>query len=162
MIESDCSDKTRICDTPSPSYRRKTASPKIAKTPYWQLLKDPRWQRKRLEILERDDWTCRHCGDNKNPLHVHHWYYLSFQADRKPWEYPNMALVTLCEDCHKAEDNRGEELNRFEAVASWTIMCLGGMENAEDMAELVSLFRRGEMDEATFISNLRRRMKDVE
>jgi hypothetical protein len=24
------------------------------RTPYWQLLQDPRWQKKRLEVLDRD------------------------------------------------------------------------------------------------------------
>lgn len=31
-------------------------------------------------------------------LNIHHNYYV---RGKKPWEYPNDALVTLCEDCHK-------------------------------------------------------------
>ena len=31
-------------------------------------------------------------------LNVHHSYYI---RGKKPWEYPDDALVTLCEDCHK-------------------------------------------------------------
>ncbi len=31
-------------------------------------------------------------------LNVHHNYYIQ---GKKPWDYPNSALVTLCEDCHK-------------------------------------------------------------
>lgn len=31
-------------------------------------------------------------------LNIHHTYYIE---GRKPWEYENEALVTLCEDCHK-------------------------------------------------------------
>lgn len=31
-------------------------------------------------------------------LNIHHTYYIE---GRKPWEYDNEALVTLCEDCHK-------------------------------------------------------------
>lgn len=31
-------------------------------------------------------------------LNIHHNYYI---RGKKPWEYPNDALVTLCEDCHK-------------------------------------------------------------
>lgn len=130
------------------------------KTPYWQLLQDPRWQKKRLEILERDKWTCQHCGSTDKPLHVHHWYYLSFQADRKPWEYPGLALVTLCVDCHKAEDNRGEELNRFESVVGYVVGCLGGLENAERIAELMIIFReRGQPDDS-IIENLRQSFGD--
>ena len=33
-----------------------------------------------------------------NGLNIHHTYYIE---GRKPWEYDNEALVTLCEDCHK-------------------------------------------------------------
>lgn len=39
---------------------------------YSQLLKDPRWQKKRLEILDRDDWKCTHCEAEHKTLHVHH------------------------------------------------------------------------------------------
>lgn len=31
-------------------------------------------------------------------LHVHHKYYI---VGRKPWDYSNEVLVTLCSDCHK-------------------------------------------------------------
>jgi hypothetical protein len=65
---------------------------------YHELLKDGRWQRKRLEIMQRDDFKCRECGTT-NDLNVHHIRYI---AGRKPWEYDNGDLVTLCGSCHKA------------------------------------------------------------
>lgn len=42
---------------------------------YSEKLKDPRWQKKRLEILNRDEFACRFCGDNKSTLNVHHISY---------------------------------------------------------------------------------------
>lgn len=69
-------------------------------TSYSDLLRDPRWQKKRLEILSRDDFTCMNCADTTNTLHVHHRYYLN---GHKPWEYPDTALTTLCADCHEQE-----------------------------------------------------------
>lgn len=69
-------------------------------TEYSEKLRDPRWQKKRLLILERDDWTCQLCLDNKSTLHVHHRWYLS---GREPWDYPDAGLVTLCETCHETE-----------------------------------------------------------
>lgn len=36
--------------------------------------------------------------DHPLELHVHHKYYI---LGRKPWEYPNDALITLCSDCHE-------------------------------------------------------------
>lgn len=66
---------------------------------YSDLLKDPRWQKKRLQILERDKFTCRSCYDNESTLHVHH---LIYDSDLKPWKYNDEDLITLCEVCHKA------------------------------------------------------------
>ena len=67
---------------------------------YKEKFKDPRWQKKRLEILERDEWCCRICFDDKSTLNVHHRYYIK---NRAPWEYKLCELVTLCEKCHKKE-----------------------------------------------------------
>jgi len=39
---------------------------------YRRKLADPRWQKKRLEILERDGFECNSCGDSSTELHVHH------------------------------------------------------------------------------------------
>lgn len=64
--------------------------------PYSEKLKDPRWQKKRLEIFSRDKWQCRFCGDNQTTLNVHHFTY-----NGEPWEADNSSLITTCEDCHK-------------------------------------------------------------
>jgi phage terminase large subunit GpA-like protein len=62
---------------------------------YAEKLKDPRWQKKRLEILERDEWKCKLCGDHTTTLHVHHEKYKG-----EPWDADNELLKTLCEHCH--------------------------------------------------------------
>lgn len=67
---------------------------------YLSLLKDPKWQKKKNSILERDNYTCRFCGAKNKTLHVHHLYYTD---DKSPWEYEDDSLITLCEDCHEAE-----------------------------------------------------------
>ena len=67
---------------------------------YSEKLKDPRWQKLRLEIFERDEWACQICGDTENMLAVHHTYY---ESQKDPWEYPLKSLITLCEDCHRIE-----------------------------------------------------------
>lgn len=68
---------------------------------YKSKLKDPLWQRKRLFILTRDAFKCQMCGDEKATLHVHHRHYMT---GRDPWDYPDDLLVTLCEVCHKKEE----------------------------------------------------------
>lgn len=65
---------------------------------YREKLKLPLWQKKRLEILQRDNWTCQECGDNKTTLTVHHIEYVD---NFEPWDYPDNLLITLCEECHK-------------------------------------------------------------
>lgn len=64
---------------------------------YSEKLKDPRWQKKRLEIFERDGWKCMACLSKDNTLHVHHIFYL---PKKDPWDIPNGLLITLCNDCH--------------------------------------------------------------
>jgi 5-methylcytosine-specific restriction endonuclease McrA len=71
----------------------------MKKQSYSDLLKDPRWQKKRLEIMSRDKFICKKCGDTKTQLHVHHKEYIK---DTDPWDYKNSFLITVCEDCHKA------------------------------------------------------------
>lgn len=64
---------------------------------YADLLKDPRWQRKRLEVLERANWTCQRCACDSRQLHAHHKRYIK---GRKPWEYESDLLECLCDGCH--------------------------------------------------------------
>jgi len=63
-----------------------------------QNYKDPRWQKKRLEIMKRDNFKCRSCGNDEDTLNVHHAYY---EKGKKPWEYSDNVLITWCEKCHK-------------------------------------------------------------
>ena len=70
---------------------------------YSEKLKDPRWQKKRLEIFERDNWACFDCGDETATLHVHHLEYIK---EKNPWDYNNEFLITLCENCHKTETEK--------------------------------------------------------
>lgn len=74
----------------------------IENKPYSEKLLDPRWQKRRLAILQRDNWTCLECGNTEETLHVHHLYY---RSGLQPWEYPDGALSTLCATCHKAIGN---------------------------------------------------------
>jgi hypothetical protein len=66
-------------------------------------LVDPRWQKVRLEVFERDDWRCRCCGNSESELHAHHSFY---EHGREPWEYPLDSIITYCHGCHEAEHGR--------------------------------------------------------
>ena len=39
---------------------------------YSQKLRDPKWQKKRLEVLQRDEFCCQLCNDKETELHIHH------------------------------------------------------------------------------------------
>jgi hypothetical protein len=70
---------------------------------YSEKLRDPRWQRKRLEIMQRDNFTCTQCGDTKSTLNIHHWEYSG-----DPWEAGDENLSTVCEKCHCVIERRKE------------------------------------------------------
>lgn len=76
---------------------------------YAAKLRDPRWQRRRLEIMDRDEFCCQICEDDQSTLNVHHRFYLQ---GHEPWEYEDSELVTLCEKCHKEETKKGRESER--------------------------------------------------
>ena len=73
--------------------------------PYAQKLKDPRWQRKRLEALNRAEFRCEACQDDESTLHVHHKAYFK---GREPWEYDVGQLAVLCERCHAHEHDEND------------------------------------------------------
>lgn len=73
---------------------------------YKEKLLDPRWQKRRLEIFSRDNFTCQSCFHTDKTLAVHHKRYFS---GRDPWDYPDWVLITLCSDCHEQETECREE-----------------------------------------------------
>jgi hypothetical protein len=72
----------------------------MAKKTYAEMLQHPRWQQRRLEVLNHYGWTCQDCGETEVMLHVHHKQYV---RGRAPWEYATEELEVLCKDCHHAE-----------------------------------------------------------
>jgi len=85
-----------------------------AKTSYSEKLRDPRWQKKRLYILERDKFTCQECKKTENELHVHH---RSYQFGLDPWDYEDHQLVTLCKGCHNDRTTADERLKELTGKA---------------------------------------------
>jgi 5-methylcytosine-specific restriction endonuclease McrA len=60
---------------------------------------DPRWQRVRLRIMERDQFACKCCGDATSELQVHH---LEYEKGKRIWESKDVDLITLCHNCHES------------------------------------------------------------
>lgn len=81
---------------------------------YIDKLKDPRWQKKRLEVMQRDKFECQRCGDTESTLNIHHKYY---EKGKEPWEYESESLITLCESCHEIE--RDEFLTEIDILVKF-------------------------------------------
>ena len=83
---------------------------------YKQQLADPRWQKRRLTMLDAAGWACRNCHSVVTQLHVHHIRYVK---GRMAWEYQDHELEVLCADCHGAEHEFQEELGAAMAVTGY-------------------------------------------
>lgn len=68
---------------------------------YCEKLRDPRWQRRRLQVLEQCGFECTNCGDSTSELHVHH---VAYRRGADPWDYGDDELTTLCANCHQLEE----------------------------------------------------------
>lgn len=75
--------------------------------------KHPKWQKKRLEVLERDKYTCLDCGATDKQLHVHHGYY---KKNTMLWEYTDTSLWTLCSECHEVWDHNKNGIHGLIAL----------------------------------------------
>jgi len=108
-------------------YKKRPETP--AYKPYYEKLRDPRWQRKRLEIMQRDNFCCTSCGSSTGTLNVHH--TVSYRKNTDPWDYEDDELTTFCEECHGKIS---------EMIYSITSMAMGRcycVDSAQDMLELM-------------------------
>jgi hypothetical protein len=77
-------------------------------TTYSEKLRDPRWQKKRLRVMQRDGFACRDCGESTKSLQVHHCFY----AKGDPWLTEDRFLMTLCCDCHQDRSELEQDAKR--------------------------------------------------
>lgn len=105
----------------------------MKKTGFMDQYKDPRWQKKRLKIMERDEFTCQSCYDTESTLNVHHKYYI---FGKFPWEYPDELLITLCEGCHEWEEEQKYIITDFTKVL------INEGYTASELVTLLNLLRR--------------------
>jgi len=64
---------------------------------YYEKLRHPLWQKKRTQIMQRDNFTCVSCGNQEKTLNVHH---KTYRKGADPWDYDDENFITYCEDCH--------------------------------------------------------------
>ena len=127
---------------------------------YKEELLDPRWQKKRLKILERDNFTCQECGETESTLHVHHKKYFKGKA----WEINDKYLITLCKNCHESETNDKklmiielkkniEIYNSNELNDLIVLLDLIGEENIHPQLETI-IFARNELSTWEYVKKL--------
>ena len=101
---------------------------------YSEKLKDPRWQKKRLKIFQRDKWTCKICERTDLTLHIHH---LKYFPEKEPWEIKNEFLMCLCKNCHEMYPIRFDLLsealqshnNTLKNFLSYSVMAYTSQQN---------------------------------
>lgn len=64
-----------------------------------RIYKSPLWRRVRVQILERDGYTCKTCGKHGGRLECHHRRPIEDGGD---WFDPDN-LETICRTCHIQE-----------------------------------------------------------
>ncbi len=112
----------------------------MKKLSYAEQLRHPMWQRKRLEVMQRDDFACQSCYGTEATLNVHHKRYVK---GRMAWDYPADELVTLCQECHESKHSEKEFFDGFIALlpeegpdALDSVMCLvGGWASARGVVD---------------------------
>ncbi len=77
---------------------------------YQEKLIDPRWQKKRLMVFDRDEWRCQICGDKNEQLECHH---ACGYDGSEPWDYPSANLQTRCHTCHSLEQFKMSKIRSF-------------------------------------------------
>ncbi len=77
---------------------------------YAEKLRDPRWQRRRLDVMQNAGFACERCGTDAVTLNVHH---IVYRRGAEPWDYDDDDLACLCEDCHDREHRAIDMLRRL-------------------------------------------------
>lgn len=101
------------------------------KKTYAEKLLNPQWQKKRLEVLDSNNFTCQLCGDSESTLHVHHKMYAK---GKEPWEYELAQYAVLCKTCHQNEHDKEFDLF-FEVMSRLPI---DGPNNKEEISYLIA------------------------
>jgi len=114
---------------------------------YYEMLKHPKWQKKRLEVLELNRFRCENCGNAEDQLNIHHGYY---DNSLKLWEYDNDTLYCYCETCHKEAHELLLDLNHglgridiflLDSIITKRIASIISIGTALDTAVLIELNR---------------------
>lgn len=110
---------------------------------YSNLLKSPKWQKKRLNVLNRDNFTCIYCGDKETELHIHHLKY-----NGNPIESPLSDLQTVCKNCHYIISKENPVIFKGKISGKCKVYFLDGVVLLYDYKNCEDIVRFAENSEA--------------
>lgn len=73
---------------------------RMTRVQYREYLRSKKWKEIRKLVLIRDGYACVACGCRYGDLQIHHVTYIRLGEELLE------DLLTLCDDCHKAEHKR--------------------------------------------------------
>lgn len=114
----------------------------MAKKTYAEKLLDPRWQQMRLRVYERDNFTCRNCGNTDKTLNAHHVHYHPF-ADG-PWDYDPDTIITLCVYCH-ADEHTGLDVSKANVILALVKMGYWGTFELDSLYDVLSTLTKNDL-----------------
>ena len=113
------------------------------------MLRDPRWQKARLDKMQRAGFACERCGDKETTLNVHH---KNYKRDHAPWEYELSNFVCLCRPCHEEIHQSREMLNNLIPYSQIDIaQFISGMIAAQSNNHIVAKIHPREFKDCTEI-----------
>lgn len=83
---------------------------------YQEQLQHPKWKKRKARVINDAGGQCLVCRSSKKKLHVHHICYIQ---GRMLWEYDDVSLFCLCEDCHKLQHPYGDSRNIPKHGPDW-------------------------------------------
>lgn len=121
---------------------------------YYEKLKDPRWQKLRLEILEEKQWNCDGCGNRDKTLSVHH---KTYSKNTEPWDYDKSNFMVLCEECHCSWHDHEKRLKDLLIVNNFTFFKIDLIDkikkrNKDNLYEILKILIQNYMYADNFLS----------
>lgn len=132
----------------------------MKKLTYSEKLKDQRWQKKRLQLLEAAGWKCQNAiclNESDHPtLQIHHRIYL---RNKEPWEYEDWAYQVLCDQCHESKqrwmDRYHEAIAKHESLGSMCIAIDCSFDPELACASLMEIINTNCLVQPVLLANVR-------
>lgn len=83
---------------------------------FFQSYQTAEWQRVKNKVLERDNYTCKICGESHGLMQVHHISYK--RCNGKAYNAQLGDMITLCENCHNHDDGDHKHFFNGKVVLS--------------------------------------------